>query len=611
MVVKKFTCALIIVLSLIGTLKAESIKINTYLKEDVITLSDQLQLVLEITSDKQVKVVAPPAPQIPGFSFRNVIGSSSTEYSIANKQFFTTYIQTFTYIYNPQSTGTFTIPAFKVKVDKKDYYTTPLTVQVNESTYATTPQKQYNLSPFLSPFGDELFSPNRLEGEVFLLCIPETDFAYVGEPVIISYYLYTEQAIEAFYAESEKDFEGYGKAVFLQPSSLKYENSVYNGKSYKRALIKQDVIFPHKAGRLQMPILQGQAQFLGFLNKTISSKPCWINVKSLPAGAPVGFTGAVGNFTVSQSVSTTKLNLGDALTLTINISGRGNFSQFTAAPFPPVDKFQVSAPYIQDKLANEIEGTRFIHYTLLPRETGELTIPSYTFTWFDSNSGVYRTFKGTPQKIKVHQSNILSYFSGLLDKDKPQALNPLLNLSYYPNNKNYSTELWFWLILVLCALSLIISAFIARDNKLKELEPIAYAQKTAHRILNKYLRQATEAAEKLSSDFYPLAESGLMNYLARKYGISKSLTTSELIDALRMKGLPLELLDQLEEFLLFCQQARFMPGGAEAEKLDEALHQLRSLVQALSRFKPGKESPINTSFTPIQSNMSSKNEEPQ
>ena len=605
--VKKFACALLIVLSLMGILKAESVTVNAYLKEDVITLSDQLQLVLEITSDKQVKVIAPPAPQIPGFSFRNVVGSTYIDYSLVNKNLFTKYIQTFTYIYIPQKTGTFTIPSFKVKVEKKEYYTPPLTVQVKESS--PPPQKQYNLSPFLNPFGDELFNPNLIEGEVFLLCIPETDLAYVGEPVIISYYLYTEQAVEAFYAESEKDFEGYGKAVFLQPSSLKYESSIYNSKSYKRALIKQDVIFPHKAGRLQMPILTGQAQFLGFLNKTISSKPCWINVKPLPSGAPAGFTGAVGNFTVSQSVSSTKLNLGDALTFTINISGRGNFSQFTAAPFPNVDKFQVSAPYIQDKLANVIEGTRFIHYTLLPRETGELTIPGYTFSWFDTTSGVYKTFQGAPQEIKVHQANVLSYFSGLLEKDKPQALYPLLNLEYYPDFKNYSTEPWFWLILALCAISLIISSLVARENRLKELEPVAYAQKTAHRILNKYLKKATEAAEKLSLDFYPLAEIGLMDYLARKYGVSKSLPTPELIDALRTKGMPLELLEQLEQFLLLCQKARFMPGGAEAEKLDEALHQLRSLVQALSRFKPEKESSKKNRVTLPQKDINSKNEE--
>ncbi|HOR29953.1 MAG TPA: hypothetical protein PLW71_01025, partial [Candidatus Syntrophosphaera thermopropionivorans] len=147
------------------------------------------------------------------------------------------------------------------------------------------------------------------------------------------------------------------------------------------------------------------------------------------------------------------------------------------------------------------------------------------------------------------------------------------------------------------------------ENRLKELEPVAYAQKTAHRILNKYLKKATEAAEKLSPDFYPLAEIGLMDYLARKYGVSKSLPTPELIDALRTKGMPLELLEQLEQFLLLCQKARFMPGGSEAEKLDEALHQLRSLVQTLSRFKPEKESSKKNRVTMLQKDINSKNEE--
>ena len=110
MVVKKFAYALLIVLSLMGILKAESVTVNAYLKEYVITLSDQLQLVLEITSDKQVKVIAPPAPQIPGFSFRNVVGSTYIDYSLVNKNLFTKYIQTFTYIYIPVSYTHLTLP---------------------------------------------------------------------------------------------------------------------------------------------------------------------------------------------------------------------------------------------------------------------------------------------------------------------------------------------------------------------------------------------------------------------------------------------------------------------------------------------------------------------
>jgi len=49
----------------------------------------------------------------------------------------------------------------------------------------------------------------------------------------------------------------------------------------------------------------------------------------------------------------------------------------------------------------------------------------------------------------------------------------------------------------------------------------------------------------------------------------------------------------MEEFLLLCQEARYMPGGTEATDLHGALLKLRLLVQALSRLRFGNGKPRN------------------
>ncbi|MBW6514199.1 MAG: BatD family protein [Candidatus Syntrophosphaera sp.] len=586
MVVRKFW--LILFLLLAAGLQAQSVKVSSSVQKSVISMSEQLQLKLEISSDKYLRLSAPTAPHVPGLAYRNMLSSSSSQVSIVNRASTRLHKFVYTYYYSPQRTGTFTLPGFKVSIDKRDYSTQPITIEVVDAAYI--PPQQYNQDPYFDPYVGDYFSRNRNTGISLLLCLPERQSVYLGEPAIVAYYLYTNQMVESFYTETERDYEGYGKSSFEQPKNLAYEEVIYNGERFQRALIKKTALYPQVAGRLQAPTLSGKVQFTGiysFLNKTVGSSNAWIDVKPLPAGKPAGFTGAVGDFEISQSYSADKVSLGEALTSTVRINGRGNFSQFTAAPHPQIENFQISEPTLQDRLSSAVEGTRNIIFTILPQSTGDHAIPGYTFSWFDTSSGAYRTFTGPGHDLSVRPANVLSYFSELLQGDKPKTLNPLIVRANYPDFRAYGSRLWFWLVLAACALSLAVSGFLAYERRLSRLDPAAYDQKTASRILNKYLRQATQAAEGFSREFHPLAENGLMNFLARKYAVSKSLSTPELLAELRGKAIPEALVRQLEEFLLLCQQARYMPGGAESASLSDALAKLKLLVQGFSRLRNG------------------------
>lgn len=577
--VKKYLPLLLILF--VTSLGAQNIRVMSSVNKTRLTQSEQVQLTLKITGNVGLKLSEPAPPQVSGLSFRNVVSSSSSSTSIVNGKVQSEHSRSYTYIYTPLKVGTFSIPGFSLKIGGRTYTTKPITVEVVDSPRQATPQ--YNPDPFAYPFGEEFEDRYRGIGESLILCMPASQSVYRGEPAVVSYYLYTNQSVRSFNLEDEKDWGGYGKAVYEQPTMLDFEDVSFRGERYKRSLIKRIVLFPQSTGRLQAPTLTGSMRLFefGYLNKAVTSTPAYLEVKPLPAGAPEGFTGAVGSFSVSESYSDTQVNLGEAVSYTLKIGGKGNFSQFTAPPVPKLTAFQMSEPMAQDKFSTPIEGTRSIHYTIVPQQTGDFKLTGVRFSWFDSSAGEYRSFQPEPRMLKVKPANVLSYFSGILQSDKPMTLNPLIATSVYPVFRFHAGQLWWWLIVALILISLPISGFIAWERRLRQENPTAYAQKHASRILGKYLVQATIAARELSPEFYPLAQSGLIDYLAQKYQIAKGLSTSELLSALSQHTLSTNTLQQLGDFLETCHQARYMPGGAQAEAIAEDLDRLRKLVTAL------------------------------
>jgi len=582
MVVKR-TFLVLILMSLALILSAQSIKVMSSVNKNTITLGDQLQLILKINSDAVLRISEPSPPQVEGLSFRNMLSSSSSSTSFVNGKLSTEHSRTYTYVYTPVRTGKFTIPGFSLQIGSTNYSTRPIAIEVVDSPRGSIPQYGTDPTPWFEEF-DPYF---RGAGTSLILCQPSSQTVYRGEPAVVSYFLYTNQSVRSFNLESEKDFEGYGKAIYEQPTVLDFEDTTFNGERFRRSLLKRVVLFPQVTGRLQVPTMTGTMRLFdyGYLNRSVVSNDAYIEVQPLPSGSPEGFTGAVGRFELSDSYLGDQINLGEAITYTLKISGRGNFSQFTSPAYPKTAKFQVSEATTQDRLGTPIEGTRLIYFTIVPQETGEFELKGLVFSWFDTATGTYQSFTSTPQVVKVKPANVLSYFSNILQGDKPKTLNPLLARTVYPRHLFPAARLWYWLVVAVLLLSLPVSAIVAYERRLRQKDPATYAQKHASRILEKYLKAATEAAKELSPEFYVQAEKGLQDYLEKKFRISKHLSTAELLDQLRQQKLPQDLLNKLTEFLTACQKARYMPGGIETTVLADDLALLKRLVAGFGRLR--------------------------
>src|SRR5437016_13863318 len=134
----------------------------------------------------------------------------------------------------------------------------------------------------------------------------------------------------------------------------------------------------------------------------IKSEPMALEVKPLPPKAPPSFSGAIGNFTMTTDAKPNSVQVGDPITVTAAISGRGNFDRVNA---PVVEdergwhKYPPSSKFKQDDEVG-ISGTKTFETVLSPNEKKQ-SLPLLAFSYFDPAKEQYVTLRSEPIAITV------------------------------------------------------------------------------------------------------------------------------------------------------------------------------------------------------------------
>src|SRR6476660_7254572 len=134
----------------------------------------------------------------------------------------------------------------------------------------------------------------------------------------------------------------------------------------------------------------------------IKSDPVALEVKPLPRNAPPSFSGAIGNFAMTTDANPKSVQVGDPITVTNAISGRGNFDRVNA---PVVEdergwhKYPPSSKFKQDDEVG-ISGTKTFETVLSPNEKKQ-TVPVLAFSYFDPVKEQYVTVRSEPIAISV------------------------------------------------------------------------------------------------------------------------------------------------------------------------------------------------------------------
>src|SRR5260370_6518291 len=134
----------------------------------------------------------------------------------------------------------------------------------------------------------------------------------------------------------------------------------------------------------------------------IRSETATLKVKPLPTNAPPNFSGAIGNFTMAVDAKPKTMQVGDPITVTSTINGRGNFDRMNGPAledergwhkYPPSSKFK------QDDDVG-ISGEKTFEMVLAPNEK-KPAVPPLVFAYFDPIKENYVTLRSDAVPIQV------------------------------------------------------------------------------------------------------------------------------------------------------------------------------------------------------------------
>jgi len=127
-------------------------------------------------------------------------------------------------------------------------------------------------------------------------------------------------------------------------------------------------------------------------------------VRALPAGAPEGFNGAVGQFKLTSKIVPTTANVGEPITWTVELSGTGNWPDIAGLPQREVSKdFNVVQPQAKRTPADGklFDVTLSEDVVLVPTRAGNYTLGPLNFVYFDPASGTYKTASTPTTRVTI------------------------------------------------------------------------------------------------------------------------------------------------------------------------------------------------------------------
>lgn len=375
-------------LVLIAGPAAAELSVRSGVDAQTVGIDDHLQFTVTLEGgDGQV-----PAPVLKNLT---VVGGPSVSTSVSWINGAISQSRSYTWVLRGVAPGPAEIGEVRVQAGGVEKVAPAIAVEI----VAGSVKPRTRRSSPLDPWGDEdpfeqFFGRQRRrpgpEPKLFVEAVAERSRVYVGEPVLVTYYLYTQTQVTDFAFGEAPTFPGFWSEELEQPrGSIKASPVTVEGEQYQRAAIFKKLLFPTKAGTLTLPAASirigvPRGAFGGTAVVERPTKALTITAEVLPDDP--AFSGAVGQFQASTTIDKASVALGDAATVTFSIEGSGNLKWVERAPTLDVPGAKVYPPEAKSDIKVTPAGTsgrRTWTFVVVPETRGTLEIPGIPFTYFD------------------------------------------------------------------------------------------------------------------------------------------------------------------------------------------------------------------------------------
>ena len=546
--------------------------------------------------------------------------STSSSTSFVNGRRTSSFEQTYTYMLMAKREGTFTIGPATIKVSGEQVQSNGVRITVLPEDQQTSSQggSQSNQNTQSNQSSQSSASSENL----FVRTIVSKTRVHEQEALLLTYKLYYAGVDVAQMTNNIKfpEYTGFLKQD-IEQNEIQTELEHYNGRNYQTAVLHQTVLYPQHSGDITIDpayfefVLRVQTRqqvrsifddFFGTytnVTKGVKAPGATIHVAALPGGKPAGFSGGVGKFSFTPSISQTEVQANEAVTIKIDISGAGNMKLLKTPAIDWPEGFEPYDPKVTNNFkttTSGVSGTKSIEYLAIPRSAGEYTIPSIAFSYFDIDEKAYRTLRSPEYTIHVKRgagSAAGSAISGeegnegavyyaqkedikqlgtdirYIDTKQPKATGS--------NRSSVISYQYLWLWYVIPLLIAVVLLIVLRKQIREAADITRMRYKRANKVAQKRLKAASAALKANNKDlFYEEIERAAWTYLSDRLSIpTADLNKENITTILRQKGVSDELVKEVTDVLSTAEFARYAPATDHA--MDDLFEATTRLINHL------------------------------
>ncbi len=401
----------------------------------------------------------------------------------------------FSYLVTSLKEGSFSIPPVQIGIGGQKYKSNSITIKVNNrlsKNQNPSQNKKQNNRQRGNPFGglfDEEDEEDSLLGQLlqnqnpflrqqqdpshqeipkkqipqinaneafFVRAEVDKTTAYIGEQIFVNWYLYTRGEIYQLDRLKFPELKNFWKEDVEPAPNLIYENEIVNGTMFRKALLASYAIFPIKDGTLAVDEYKIRAQvampvpgFGGFsFGKPYvysrSSERIPITVMELPeSGKPPTFSGAVGIYDIQMTVDQQSIVQWKPFNLRVRFEGEGNAKLIDQPDIKFPDSFDAYDVKTDAKFFKSGKSYKEFIIQLVPKVSGEITIPPVELSYFDTQTRQYTIRASQSLVINVTPAEKPKNYTGLRVQVGDE--NKLENIILPELRKKPSESQFYWL----------------------------------------------------------------------------------------------------------------------------------------------------------------------
>lgn len=417
---------------------------------------------------------------------------------------------------------------------------------------------------------------------------------FKGEAISAQLKLYTRVAISGIKDAKYSAFNGFWTQEIESPNPPLGARATINGKVYESFVLRQWLIYPQKTGTMEIEqttltllaqiVTQSDVsslfdQFFGggssvsTIEKTLSTGVTRLVVKPLPeSGAPVGLTPAVGKFTLLSKLSSDKITANSAGSLTVKLSGTGDFPLLEPPVFHLPAEFEQYDTKTTDNLKSTLAGTsgsKEWEFPFIARSEGHYTIPSIEIAYFDPATKTYQTLRTEEYKIEITRDTGTGGATVVAGNNKEDLKMLGQDIRYIKTTplRTSSGEIWLYSLTFFLTIFALITAFVAllfvfRRQMARRADVVGRKNRKASKVALRRLKAAKKSMD--AADRRAFLEEmlrALWGFVGDKFNIEVSeLTKARIEEEFAAHNTQCEHSSEFLDIVSDCEMAQYAPS---------------------------------------------------